>query len=453
VTTHETGRASARLRSPTPALLVGLVIILVTVAAYSWYVSGQIDGLRRLQTELTDRNRRESLQLLRVQNDLNQLGLAMRDMLDTETRYPLSAWAAQFDRIRRDLQDALNRRDAAVAGQAPEQRQYLTSAVQQFWDASDRIFALAEAGQEAQARAQVQLSLQARQAALSSTVARLLVQNNELEEEAARQTQAIYDRVERQAYWFLAATLGAIVATGSLLIYSNRRLFGELNTLSTARQELARTLITTRESTLRELARELHDEFGQLLTAVGTMLGRVARQAPADSPMRADLREIGEVAQTALDNVRGLSQALHPSILEELGLAPAVDWYVSTVERQLGVVVDYQRTGGASGVDPAVGIQVYRVLQEALSNVARHSGTRQATVRLDIGDTALALDVEDAGKGVDGQQAARGLGLTTMRERAELVGGTLRVERRAAAGTRVSLRVPLTRREEARERL
>jgi hypothetical protein len=205
-------------------LLVGLVIILVTVAAYSWYVSGQIEGLRRLQTELTDRNRRESLQLLRIQNDLNQLGLAMRDMLDTETRYPLSAWSAQFERIRRDLDDALTRQGAAaVAGQAPDQRQELASAVQQFWDASDRIFVLAEAGQEAQARSQVQLSLQARQAALSATVARLLVQNNEREEEAAQQTQAIYDRVERQAYWFLAATLGAIVATSLLLIASNRR--------------------------------------------------------------------------------------------------------------------------------------------------------------------------------------------------------------------------------------
>jgi signal transduction histidine kinase len=453
VATTDTVKSPARLRSPTPVLLAGLMVIVGTVAAYSWYLSGQIEGLRRLQTELTDRNRRESLQLLRVQNDLNQLGLAMRDMLDTETRYPLSAWVSQFERIRRDLDDALTRQGAAaVAGQAPEQRQYLASAVQQFWDAADRIFALADAGQEAQARAQVQLSLQARQAAISSIVARLLVQNNEREEEAARETQAIYDRVERQAYWFLAATLGAIVATGLLLIASNRRLFGELSALSEARQDLARTLITTRESTLRELARELHDEFGQLLTAVGTMLGRVAKQAPAESPMRAELREIGEVAQTALDNVRGLSQALHPSILEELGLAAAVDWYVSSVERQLGVAVDYKRSGTAATVDAAVGIQVYRVLQEALSNVARHSGTHRASVRLDISDTGLTLDVEDAGKGVDAQQASRGLGLTTMRERAELVGGSLRVERGQAGGTRVRLTVPLEQQTETRNR-
>ena len=79
------------------------------VVAYSWYISRQISGLRRLQTELTDRNRRESLQLLRIQNDLNQLGLAMRDMLDSGEPYPLSAWSTQFDRIRVDLNDALAR--------------------------------------------------------------------------------------------------------------------------------------------------------------------------------------------------------------------------------------------------------------------------------------------------------------------------------------------------------
>ena len=83
-------------RSPTPSLVVGLVVTLGTVVAYSWYISEQISGLRRLQTELSDRNRRESLQLLRVQNDLNQLGLAMRDMLDTETRDPLLVGAIRL---------------------------------------------------------------------------------------------------------------------------------------------------------------------------------------------------------------------------------------------------------------------------------------------------------------------------------------------------------------------
>jgi signal transduction histidine kinase len=433
-------------RSPTTALLLGLIITLATVVTYSWYISGQISGLRRLQTELTDRNRRDSLQLLRIQNDLNQLGLAMRDMLDGHEPYPLTAWSTQFDRIRLDLDDALQRQGAvALAQQTPEQRQYLASQVDQFWDAADRIFELARTGHEDEARAQIQLSLQERQAALSTAVARLLVQNNAAEEQTAQQVQEIYGRVQRQVYWFLAATLAAIVATSLYLIHSNRRLFAQLAALSDERRELAQMLIATRESTLREISRELHDEFGQILTAIGSMLGRAGKQAPEGSELCADLREIGEIAQTALDNVRGLSQTLHPSILEELGLESTVDWYLSTVEKQLGVTVSYERTGTAGPVDATIGIHVYRVLQEALSNVAKHSATDHATVRLRVNPGRLELEVEDHGKGLT-QYAGRGehgLGLVAMRERAELVRGSLEFVRPQQGGTLVRLTVPL----------
>lgn len=431
-------------RSPAPALLVGLLITLATVIAYSWYTSGQISGLRRLQTELTDRNRRDSLQLLRIQNDLNQIGLAMRDMLDSDEPYPLTAWSPQFERVRLDLDDALRRQEAvSVNRRTPEQRQYLASSVKQFWDAVDRMFELARAGREDEARAQIRLSLQARQAALSTTVARLLVQNNENEEQTAQRVQDIYARVQRQIYWFMAAALVAIATTGLYLIRSNRRLFGELATVSERRRELAQKLIGMREATLREISRELHDEFGQILTAIGSMLGRAGRQVPESSPLRADLREIGEVAQASLDKVRGLSQTLHPSILEELGLESTIGWYLSTVEKQLGLEVDYVRTGTAQ-VDDTTGVHVYRVLQEAVNNIARHSGTNKAWVRLRCEDGKLELEVEDHGKGLDRDTGPRGLGLVAMRERAELLGGALDLLRPREGGTLVRLTVPLS---------
>ena len=280
------------------------------------------------------------------------------------------------------------------------------TSLKQFWEASDRIFELARTN-EAEARTQIRLSLQARQAALSTAVARLLVRNNEAEEQTAQQVQDIYRRVQRQVYWFLAATLAAIVATSLYLIRSNRLLFARLATLSDERRELAQTLIATRESTLREISRELHDEFGQILTAIGSMLGRAGKHAPEGSTLRADLREIGEVAQTALDNVRGLSQTLHPSILEELGLASTIDWYLSTVEKQLGIHVALETGGTSRQVDSTRAIHVYRVLQEALSNVARHSGTDRAVVRLGFEPDRLEMDVEDHGKGINpGYRAA-----------------------------------------------
>src|SRR6185436_15282949 len=234
-------------------------------------------------------------------------GLAMRDMLDSGEPYPLTAWSDQFARIRTDLDDALKRQgEVALAQQTPEQRRFLATSVAQFWDASDRIFELARTGRADEAREQIRLSLQARQAALGTAVARLLVQNNESEEQTAQRVQEIYSQVQERVYWFLAATLAAIVATSLYLIHSNRRLFAQLAALSNERRELAQRLIATRESTFRELSRELHDEFGQILTAIGSMLGRAGNHVPEGSSLRAVLREIREVAQTALDNVRGL---------------------------------------------------------------------------------------------------------------------------------------------------
>lgn len=431
-------------RSPAFALLIGLLITLAAVTAYSWYISAQISGLRRLQTELTDRNRGESLQLLRIQNDLNQLALAMRDMLDTTERYPLVAWSAPFERIRLDLDDALARRAAvAVARQTPDQVEYLARSVTQFWEAAERIFTLARSGDESAARAQIRLSLQARQAALSTTVARLLVQNNATEERTAEQVQAIYASVQRKIYQFFAVVLIAIVATGLYQIGANRRLFAELASLLAQRRELTQTLIAARESAVGDIARELHDQLGQLLTAMGSMLRRTGKQVPEATPLHDDLREIAGVAQTALDHVRGLSQTLHPSTLEEFGLESAVDAYLSTVERQLGIRARYERSGSAAGLHPAIGIQVYRILQEAMANVARHSGATEAWVRLRSGADALELEVEDHGRGIAPAGAARGLGIVAMRERAALVGGSVEILPRRDTGTLVRLRVPL----------
>jgi signal transduction histidine kinase len=435
--------STKRRSSPTAGLLIGLVITLAAVVTDAWYMTRQISGLRALQTDLADRNRRDTLQLLRIQNDLNSLALAMRDMLDADEPYPLTAWSAQFERIRMDLDDALRlESELAAVSRTADQRQYLTNSVTQFWDAADRIFALARAGREDEARAQIRLSLQARQASLATAVARLLVQNNEAEEEMAGRVQSIYAQVQRQVYWFVAATLSMILLTSLYLIRSNRRLFARLASLSDDRRELAQQLIAARESTLREISRELHDELGQVLTAIGSMLARAGRQLPADSPLQAELREIRQIAQTTLDNVRGLSQTLHPSALEAAGLEGTIDWYLSAVERQTGVAVSYERRGAARPVDSAVSIHVYRVLQEALSNVSRHSGTNRAWVRLRFEDDRLELEIEDHGRGLDPLLPRRGLGIVGMRERAAIVGGTIEFLRPTDGGTLVRLTVP-----------
>ena len=430
-------------RSPTLGLLLGLVITLAAVVAYSAYITWQVAGLRKLQSELIDRNRRDSLQLLRIQNDLNLLAVAMRDMLDNDEPYPLTAWSAQFQRIRTDLDDAMRLEGGlAPTTRTSEQSASLSSSLTQFWDAVDRVFALAREGEEKDARGQIQLSLQARQAALSTAVARLLVQNSENEEQAAQRIVKIYDRVQLQVYVFLAATLAAILLTGFSMIRWNRRLFVRMVELSERRSELAQKLIATQESTLRYISRELHDEFGQILTAMGSMLGRAGTHAPEGSALRGDLQEVRQIAQDTLDRVRSLSQALHPVMLDEAGLETTLDWYIPTVERQTGIAISYEKQGAAFAVNGSAAVQIYRVLQEALNNVARHSGAKQAWVRLRFLPATLELEVEDHGVGFSGGPAKQGIGLVAMRERSELVGGRIVFSTPAAGGTLLHLTVP-----------
>jgi signal transduction histidine kinase len=435
-------------RSPTIPLYFGLVITLAAVVAYSFYVSRQITSLRQLQNNLIDRNRKDSLQLLRIQNELNSVGMSMRDMLDTDPldqgqRYPLTAWEAQFQRMRDDLDDAFRQeQQVSPQGRTEDQQQYLQNSLAQFWDALARTFALAREGKEKEAREQIRLSLQARLAALSTAVARLLVQNNESEERAAAQVTEIYRRVQRQAYLFVAGTLTAILLTSLYLIRSNRLLFNQLATLSDQRSDLAQKLISTQESTLRHISRELHDDFGQILTAMGAMLGRARNQVPEGSELKTDLLEVREIAQTTLDKVRSLSQALHPVMLDEAGLEQTIEWYLPVVERQTGIGISYEKSGTPFGVNGNSAVHVYRVLQEALNNVARHSGAKQAWVRLQFAAENLELQVEDHGSGFPEIQPRQGIGLVAMRERAELLGGTITFERPSAGGTMVRMIVP-----------
>src|SRR5262249_41174586 len=149
---------------------------------------------------------------------------------------------------------------------------YLRASLAQFWDAADRIFAQARAGDERGARDMLRQSLQARQEALTAAVARLLVRNNETEQEAAQRARRVYARGENNVYLFVGAMFVVIAVTGLYLAHYNRRMFQRVAALSERRSELAQQLISMQENAFRSISRELHDDFGQILTAVGVML-------------------------------------------------------------------------------------------------------------------------------------------------------------------------------------
>jgi signal transduction histidine kinase len=431
-------------KSPTARLLAGLAVILSATAVYSGYAIAQLHGLERVQADILDRNRADSLLLLRIQNDLNLLGLAMRDMLDGSEPYPLTAWQSQFRRVRSDLEDALTRHLHSPAADAMSgQRAYIVASLDQFWDALDRVFALARNGNTAEARSLIRLSLQARQEALTTAVARLLVQNTETEQQAGELTRAVYARVGRNSYIFVAAVLVLILLTSLYVVSYNRRVFRELAALSVQRSELAKQVISAQEKILASISRELHDDFGQILTAIGGMLQRAERRLSQDPEgLRPDLREVQEIVQSTLDKVRSLSHSLHPVMLDEIGFESALDQYLLAFEKQTGIEIKYEKPGCGGRLDPALGIHVYRVIQEALNNVAKHSNGTRAEVRLRYLPEATVLEVQDNGSGFL-SRGRQGLGLVSMRERADLLNGSLELDNAGTGGAVVRLTVPM----------
>jgi signal transduction histidine kinase len=433
--------------NPTPRLLAGLLVILIAIALFSAYSLRQIDGLRLLQLETVDRNRRDSLQLLRIQNNLQNLALSMRDMIEGESPYPLTAWRSEFDRTRADLEDALRlEQELAPTTRTVEQQSFPRDSLGEFWNIAGRMFSAAESGDAAESRRLIREVLLPRHASISSTVARFLVSNNEAEQQAAETIAGIYASVERNTYYFVIAVFAAIFVTGAYMVIQNRRTFRDMADLSQQRQVLARRLIGVQEDLFQSIARELHDEFGQTLTAAGAMLTRLEKRG-AGSPeeFQRGVAEIKEVTQDALNGVRRLSQRLHPNILDDYGLQGAIEWYTRQIGEQSGLDAKFESSGGAvPAVPQETAIHVYRIAQESLGNVVRHSGSPSARVRLGFEQGILKLEIEDRGTGMpSAPERPRGLGLVAMRERAELIGGRLSFSEPTGGGVLVRLEVSI----------
>jgi signal transduction histidine kinase len=199
-------------------------------------------------------------------------------------------------------------------------------------------------------------------------------------------------------------------------------------------------LVTAREEERRRLRRDLHDGLGPALASVALMAD-AARNLLAHDPDAADalLRDLKGEAQAATAEVRRVVYQLRPPALDELGLVPALREGAAQYS-QNGLRVSVEAPDQLPALSAAVEVAAYRIAQEAMTNVVRHAGAHLCTVSLHI-DGDLYLEISDNGRGPNG--ARPGVGLTSMRERAEELGGSCVVESRPAGGTRVVARLPL----------
>ncbi|MGI8961161.1 MAG: sensor histidine kinase [Bryobacteraceae bacterium] len=440
--------------SPTVRLLFGLFVTLAAVTIFSWYALTQLNGLRKLQTDTIDLNRHDSLLLLRVQNDLNTLGLALRDMSEVQPASEIAEYRAEFTHLRADLEEAIQEEgQLAPVTRAADKQAQLVESLRHFWQTSEQVFATANAGHEGAAKELASTQLSAEQLILAAKVSRLLERNNEAEERADEKVASIYAGVERNIYAFLAAMLITIVGTTLYLIYSNRKIFDQIESLSQQRRVLAAQLITVQEEVLRSVSRELHDEFGQILTAIGAMLGRAERKgATGDFSLGTELSEVREITQHTLEKMRSLSQMLHPAVLDDYGLAKAIEWYTEVFQRQTGIQATAMIRGEPLRITGQPATHCFRIVQEALNNAAKHSGTKLAEVEMIFSSDMLTVNIRDFGRGMAKEKSRRlGLGLIAMQERADLVDGKLNISSVANAGTTISLVMPITREDQMTE--
>lgn len=210
--------------------------------------------------------------------------------------------------------------------------------------------------------------------------------------------------------------------------------------LENERRDSTRRVLAAQEAERLRIAQELHDEVGQTLTAVLLQLGRSARHANPE--LGAELLETQETARASLEDVRRISRELRPEALDDLGLTSALVALTERFAQSAGLDVRRNLDRELPPLSEEAELVIYRVAQEALTNVARHAGTAHAELSLAADDGQLTLRVVDDGKGFDPVRVEGG-GLRGMRERAVLVGASLSVTRRARGGTEVRLSVPV----------
>ena len=214
-----------------------------------------------------------------------------------------------------------------------------------------------------------------------------------------------------------------------------------LERLEHEREESMRRVIGAQEAERLRVAQELHDEIGQNLTAALLQLARVRKRAGPE--FEAEVGAATETVRSNLDDLRRIAQRLRPQALDELGLTSALSQFSARLSAQAGLEIDARLDGHLPALTREEELVIYRVAQEALTNVVRHAGASRTALTLERGPDRLTLRVADDGRGFDGS-AERNGGIRGMHERAALIHADLRIGRREGGGTEIILNVPLT---------
>jgi len=409
-----------------------LVIVLLLAAAYV--------GVRNIQSI-----QQNAASLVREQSvtnglidELHQQQTSLSEVLSVLARDPDSvdydAVMSQLDAADRDID-----RISAEGAQTPERELWsrLRQSSMDFSREARRLLSV----EDPQTYASLELFRQ--HGAFVSVAARLIESEYRKVREAQAQIDRRSSRLLEGAVLFVFPSVGLALVFAALTIGSIRRLTWALEQQAEDLSRVSWHMLADQEATARRFSHELHDELGQELTAMKTNLTALQNDNGANQER---LQDCLRLADDAIGNVRQMSQLLHPTILDDFGLEAGIRWLCESFASRTGIEVQ-ARSSYSGRLPEQTETHLFRIAQEALTNIARHSGATQAEVKLESCGGEIRLSIRDNGRGLS--QAAmggrRGLGMTGMRARARSAGGDVAVHSNPGEGVVIEVRVPYRR--------
>jgi signal transduction histidine kinase len=414
---------------------------------------GGIDSMIRLH----EVNRKEAgvremylqraLPLEQIRAGIYQSSIVLRDYLLAGDPQSSQQLADRWAQIRRDTDHLIAQRTAAVEPEEAPLFHDLNHEVQDYWKIREAMV-LTPGGERKNPYSSGDLVR--RRVALLALIDRI-DRINQLELASAdAQLGAAFESLRWRTLLKIAVTMG--VGIGLAVFTARRTLLMEAELQQRyeegmrARQELqelSARLLSAQEEERRSISRELHDEVGQSLSALLMEAGNAAaRVSPDSTEVRRHVESIKRLAEASVQVIRNMSLLLRPSMLDDLGLVPALEWQAREVSKRTGLRVKVTADENASELPDEHKTCIYRVVQEALHNCARHAQAHNVTVEVRQQPSQIVLSVVDDGHGFDARRV-RGLGLVGMEERVHHLGGALRLKSQPGSGTTIAVVLPL----------
>ena len=442
-----------------PATIRGALLVGFAVVFGLWLVSGY-ELVRRLN-EMEARTTAEQQAVVRGERVLSTIrtnvllgSIYLRDALIDNRVMEREEYQHELDDIRGNVQRVLPAYLTEVT--SPEERQHwaeLQRQLDEYWKSRELVFAPDLPLSTAEAAG----ILRRRVVPTRQTILQIVDRISDLQQLSQRrhEIETSQQYAELRNRLLLIGCLAIVVGVGVAWLATRyvallgQQIERQRETERRTREELERLaarLVTVQEEERRSLARELHDEVGQALTAI-KMDVTVALRGIEGVREKSSLEDARSLAENTLQGVRDLSQLLHPSMLDDFGLPEAIRTHLRAFAKRTGIRAELHVDGMDQRLAPETEVCAYRIVQEALTNVGRHSGARQVDVSLVRDQETLTVTVDDNGRGIradlEGSATTRGLGVIGMRERAQALGGVFSIAPKPEGGTRVSARIPV----------